>query len=271
MKYLSSLADTFTVVCWDQRGAGKNYSFRTSNKEKMTLDSCVEDTHTVIGLLKKKFFQDKIFIVGHSWGSVLGVLTISRYPEDIAAYVGIGQFVNGSENERLSYEFTMSEAKRRNDKKAVRTLEKIGAPQNGTYNNANDFLLQRNYLQKYGGAVFDTEESITRFVIKAIFTTNEYSPLDYVRYFLGRKHCIKLLYGEMILCDFLKDILTLSVPVYITQGKHDFNTPSVLAKQWFDALEAPEKAFIWFENSAHSPHFEESALWAQTIRRVLIK
>ncbi len=269
MNYLSALTDTYTIVCWDQRGAGKSFNLKAAKNEEMTLETCVEDVHCVINYLKKRFLQDKIVVVGHSWGSLLGVLTASRYPEDIAAYLGIGQFVNGEENERLSYEFTMNEARRRHDRKALRDLVKIEEPNRGLYKNERDFIIQRNYLQKFGGAFYNTEESIARFVLRAILSTNEYSLLDYVRYLMGRRHCMHQLYSQMIETDFFQSISGLSVPVCFTQGRHDYNTPSVLARRWFEALNAPKKEFIWFEHSAHSPQFEEPQRWMQTVRRVL--
>lgn len=269
MKYQSQLADAFTVVCWDQRGAGKAYDFKTSENEKMTVDTCVQDAHAVVGFLKQRFSQDKVYIVGHSWGSILGVLLAQRYPDDLAAYVGIGQYVWGEENERLSYEFTLNEARRRRDKRAIRILEKIDERVVSRNSTDKDFITQRNYLQKFGGAMYNQRESIAWFALKVMFTTLEYTLLDCVRYIKGNAHCRKTLYDDMMRLNFFEGVKSLDMPVLITQGRHDYNTPSVIAKRWFDALDAPEKEYIWFENSAHSPDFEEPALWAQTIRRVL--
>lgn len=271
IKYLSELADAFTIVCWDQRGAGKAYDSKAAKTEKMTLDTCIEDAYAVVRYLKERFSQNKIYIIGHSWGSILGVFLAQRYPEDIAAYVGIGQFVCGEENERLSYEYTLNEAIKRQDKRAISILRQIGAPVNGHFASDEDFIVQRNYLQKFGGAMHNSQESITRFVLKTVLTTSEYTPLDYIRYIKGNKYCRKTLYEDMIRLNLMESVKRLAVPVFITQGRHDYNTPSAIAKRWFDALDAPEKEFVWFEDSAHSPDFEEPGLWAQTIRKMLKK
>lgn len=271
IRHLSQLADDFTVVCWDQRGAGKGYDFKLSPKEKMTLDSCVEDAHAVVTFLKKRFSQDKVCIVGHSWGSLLGVLLTQRYPEDIETYVGIGQYICGAENERLSYEYTLEEAIKRQDKRAVKALQRMGTPVGGNYAQDRDLILQRNYLRKFGGAIYKAEESIAMYVLKVMLTTREYTPLDYVRYLKGNNYCRKLLYDEMIRVNFMESVKSLNVPVYITQGRHDYNTPSILALRWFDALDAPIKEWFWFEESAHSPDFEEPEQWVGTIRSLLLQ
>ena len=123
----SDLALFATMVCWDQRGAGLSWS-RTLRRKDMTVDRMVEDTHELIGYLKRRFRKNAVYLVGHSWGTILGTLLVQKYPEDAAVYIGMGQFVNGSENERLSYEFVLREAEKRGDKKALRDLARIGWP-----------------------------------------------------------------------------------------------------------------------------------------------
>ncbi len=109
----------------------------------------LSDAHELVGYLKESFGKEKIYLLGHSWGTILGALLASRYPEDFHAYIGMGQWVSMGDNERLCYEFTLSEAERRGDRKAVALLERIGAPENGLYR--GDWLVsvgaQRKYLK----------------------------------------------------------------------------------------------------------------------------
>jgi pimeloyl-ACP methyl ester carboxylesterase len=118
MKCQSGLADTFTLVCWDQRGSGKSYT-RAQSREKMTIEIMVRDAVALIEHLCAKFSKDAVYIVGYSWGSVLGVLTSLRCPKRVAAYVGMGQVVDLDENESHSYKLVLEEAYQRNDKKAI--------------------------------------------------------------------------------------------------------------------------------------------------------
>ena len=131
LKYHASLARDFTLVCWDQRGSGKSYDKRIK-KEPLSVEDYVLDAECVTDLLRERFGKEKIIVAGHSWGTVVGTLLTQRCPEKIAAYIGQGQFVDGPENERLSYEFCVAEAEKRGEKKALEILKKY-PPDNGVY------------------------------------------------------------------------------------------------------------------------------------------
>ena len=131
MKWNSELASVATLVCWDQRGAGVAYNRKIAKKEVLTKELYISDLHNVIRHLKERFNKEKIILVGHSFGSELGVWYIQQYPEDIESYVGIGQVVDATRNEQLSFEYTLREAEKKNDRRAVKVLRKIGPPVNG--------------------------------------------------------------------------------------------------------------------------------------------
>ena len=269
LKDQSGLSDVCTLVCWDQRGSGKSYS-RAQSKEKMTLENMVSDAKELIDYLCTKFNKDKLFIVGHSWGSVLGVLLSQRYPERIAAYVGMGQLVNLDENERLAYKFVWDEANRLGDKKALRDLTRIGEPINGSYGSLDNLITQRNYMTKYGGGAYNHKENIWSSVVIPVLVSPEYSLLDLLRYARGSFYSLNQLWDQIIATvRFDETVTELEVPIYITQGVHDQNTPSSIARRWFDALQAPHKEWIAFEQSAHSPIKEEPELWGKVIRERL--
>ena len=107
-------------VNWDQRGAGKSYP--AGEPEKMSIDRFVEDTRELTEYLEKRFHQKKIYVLGHSWGTLLGVLTVTRYPETDDAYGGIGQYVEGEVNERLAYSYTMAKARETGESAALEEL-----------------------------------------------------------------------------------------------------------------------------------------------------
>ncbi|MCL1847491.1 MAG: alpha/beta hydrolase [Coriobacteriia bacterium] len=269
LKDQSGLSDVCTMVCWDQRGSGKSYS-KAQSREKMTLDNMVGDAKELIDYLCTKFNKEKVFIVGHSWGSVLGVLLSQRYPQRIAAYVGMGQLVNLDENERLAYKFVWDEANRLGDKKALRDLTRIGEPVNGSYGSLDNLITQRNYMTKYGGGAYNHKENIWSSVVIPVLVSPEYSLLDLLRYARGSFYSLGQLWDEIIASvRFDQTVTELEVPVYITQGVHDQNTPSSIAQKWFDTLRAPHKEWIAFEQSAHSPIKEEPELWGRVIRERL--
>jgi len=137
------LLDSFTIATWDQRGTGGSY-YNVSN-DSLTIKQLVEDAKEVVEYLCKTFNKEKIFVIGGSWGSLLGIRLAYAYPEKIAAFVGFGQFVNGAKNEEISYLFTLDGAKQANDLDAIRQLEKVGPPVKGMYKGGFDgMMVQRN-------------------------------------------------------------------------------------------------------------------------------
>lgn len=264
MKYQSDLSEVCTMVCWDQRASGKSCTEASLNGS-ITVEMMIEDACAVVDELCRRFGKEKIYIVGHSWGSILGVMLTKRIPEKIAYYIGMGQFVEGAENERLSYEFCLNEARRVGDDKVVAKLEK-GAPVNGMYPDKDAMMLQRDCLTKYGGAEYHCREGIVKSLLIPLIKSDEYSLPELVKYARGALTLPDKLWGEVIANNFFETASKLDVPVLITQGRHDYNTPSEIVSRWIDMLDAPAKEIVWFEESAHSPIKEEPELWGRVIR-----
>ncbi len=223
------LTDACTLVCFDQRGAGKSYTHAQARRS-MDMDTVVEDARIVVEYLCGRFRKDKINLVGHSYGSFLGVQLCRRYPQRIAAYVGIGQLADGPENERISYEFALEEAKKRGDKKALADLTRIGAPRKGFYQSMDDLMVQRNYLAKFGGAIYGQSATMIRSTVLPILRSPEYSLFDVPGYSNGAYYNMRQLWQTVIGCNFIENVRELDVPVYITQGRHDRNTPRSLQR-----------------------------------------
>ena len=267
----SDLAEVCTMVCWDQRGSGKSYNKEQAN-QAMSIDLIVNDGKELIDYLCAEFNCEKVYIVGHSWGSVLGVLLAQQYPQRIAAYIGMGQLINTVENEMLSYKFVCDEAKRRNDKKGIRELEQIGEPKNGSYGSLDNLIKQRQYMSKYGGGRYKGKETIMSALILPILRSPEYKLADIVSYANGSMYSLKQLWDEVTqrIC-FDETVKELEVPVYLTEGRHDQNTPPSIARRWFDQLKAPDKEWVWFEESAHAPIKEQPELWGKTVQSLLFE
>ena len=266
----SSLAQIATMVCWDQRGAGLTWSSKLKS-EDMTVSRCVEDAHELIAYLKERFHKKSVYVVGHSWGTCLGTLLAQKYPEDVAVYIGMGQFVNGPENEEISYDFVLEEAKRRNDSKALAALEKIGRPKEGKYASMDDLMVQRDLMTKYGGEDYGESDGIMKSMIIPILRSPEYSLFDMWKYYKGAFFCLNSMWDEVVGLRFDETVLELKMPVYLTEGRHDQNTPIPIAERWFNQLKAPYKEWIWFEKSAHSPIKNEPELWGKTVKDIVLK
>ncbi|MBI4671715.1 MAG: alpha/beta hydrolase [Chloroflexi bacterium] len=259
-----ALEEHFVVVVWDQRGAGKSYPSLEPNSA-MNIAQFVSDTHELTEMLKQRFKQDKIFLVGHSWGSIIGLLAAQERPQSYYAYVGVGQIVNMVENERLSYDWTLQQATQAGDTEAIRKLQEIGAP---PYADQwlDKTIAQRGLLGKYGGELYGSTEGSQGLLIPGLLQATEYTMLERINFTRGLMDSMQVLWPQVMAVDLEKQAPTLQVPVYLLMGKHDYAAPSVLAERYYALLSAPRKALIWFEDSAHFPYLEE----ADKFNRILI-
>ncbi|MDE6473894.1 MAG: alpha/beta fold hydrolase [Clostridia bacterium] len=274
MKFQSPLAQDFTLVCWDQRGTGLAYDKREAKSLTLTKELYVEDAHNVVLYLKKRFNKTKIIIVGHSFGSVLGVWLAQKYPQDIEAYVGVGQCVDYIKNEELSYDWAYREAKRINDKTSIKILNEIGFPLGGKYSKEHQksLMKQRAVLHKLGGATYANRKPYWQELLfhEVPIMLKEYSIFALIKYIKGLSYSPSQPLAHKN-PDFLNTAKELQVPVYLLLGHHDQNCPYQLAEEWYKQLNAPTKKLVWFENSAHSPQWEESQKWNDEFKNIFIK
>ena len=126
--YDAGLEDHFVVVYWDQRYAGQNFDPGAAKPKTLTIQQYVDDLDVVVDTTLKRFDQRKVVLVGHSWGTVLGVLYAQQHPEKVAAYVGIGQVADVPKSEQRSYAWALAEALTRHDKRGEAQLTALGPP-----------------------------------------------------------------------------------------------------------------------------------------------
>lgn len=261
----ADLANTFTVVAWDQRGSGGSYF--GAKKETLTVDQLVEDANALVNWLCERFHKDKIFIIGGSWGSELGTYLAHRHPEKIAAYVGFGQVVNGAKNEQISYDFAMAEALKAGDEKSVALLKKVGPPVNGVYKGGFDGMMtQRRVMMKYGGYSQSAKKrSYFRSFVIPVLLSGEYSIRDLYGLVRGYKYVLTEMWDAVGATDFPKTCTEFAVPYFVFDGMLDQNTPASLVQAWFDSIRAPQKELIWFEHSGHNPMGDEPERFKQLL------
>jgi proline iminopeptidase len=248
----AALEDHFLVVYWTQRGTGRSYSSDIPVKS-MTRGQFVADLDQLIGTLKRRFSQNKVVLAGHSWGTSIGVAYIQAHPENVATYVGIGQIANAAEGERRSYAYTLAEAKRRGNAEALAELTRIGPPPYPT----ESMITQRGWLEKFGGA-WHEPTSLLQLMLTS-FKASEMTWYDGVTLNAGMDFSLGALAPEIDRVDWMGSATRFAMPVFIVSGRFDRNTDADLAHEYFDKIEAPAKQFKWFEQSAHSPPFEEPA------------
>ncbi|HET9918360.1 MAG TPA: alpha/beta hydrolase, partial [Ktedonobacteraceae bacterium] len=249
---MQELEHSFVCVNWDQRGAGK--SFRPGpSPESMTIDQFVQDTITLIELLRARFGQQKVLLLGHSWGSVLAMKVAAARPDLLYAVIGMGQVVAMQRGEDLSYRYVLERVHAEHNRKAIRILEQLGG--SDTYRKDSTFV-QRRWLVRYGGMVHRLD---TGAMVSILLNAPECSIADCIRGLTRRdmKFSCRLMGDEIMGVNLPQEILELSVPVFFFVGSYDYTTPCVLVEQFYASLQAPSRKLIWFEHSAHMPHMEE--------------
>lgn len=252
--YPTGLEKLFTVCWWEQRGSGISYSRRLP-KDTLTLEQMISDAIAVTDYLRQRFGKEKVYVLGHSWGSVLGILTAQKSPERFHAYIGTGQVVCQMESERMAYTFMLDKFRAAGNKKMVQRLEKFPFDKGGEI--SFPYLAVRSEgMAKLGIGVFHNTTSMTD-CIKIILHYKGYTWKEKIQYILGGSLAIKYLWGTVLESDFEKQVPQLQIPIYVLQGKYDYQVSYQLAKKYMQSMKAPVKGFYTFENSAHSPCFEE--------------
>ena len=212
--------------------------------------------------LRDRFDEDRIFLVGNSWGSILGVKAAQQRPELFHAFVGTGQMVSPRQTDTMFREDTQAWAREKGNTKMVAELDRIGPP---PYEDLLDYetaLSHEHDFNPYPYLDTSKEMPANLFVAENTF-------MDRVNGFRGFLDTFSVLYPQLQDIDFREDSTRLSVPVYMVQGAHEARGRAVPAREWFDALEAPTKELVVFERSGHRPHFEQPAEFAALMKHVV--
>lgn len=257
----------FTVVQWDQRGAGKTYVANDPDTlaPTMTRERMVADAEAMVAWLRKEFGKDKIFVLGHSWGSYLGLELAQRRPEWLHAYIGIGQVTDAPESERRGWAWTLQQAQRDANTQAVAELEALAPYAQGADPVPLESLFkQRKWLNHYGGMVYNRRGGDAEGA--AVTLSPEYSDLDVAGMWKGNDFSMQHLLADVLTLD-MSTVRELDVPLFLFLGRHDHNVSSALAAEWFATVKAPRKRMVWFEQSAHEVMIEEPGKTLVTLVR----
>ena len=255
LEFNKGLEKDFVVVNWEQRGCGKSYP-AIKDKENMTVDQYVEDINELTNYLKDRFNKDKIYLLGHSWGTIIGTKAVVKYPEQFHAYIGAAQMVNVKETDRYMYNYVLEAAGRNGDQKKVDKLTEIGEPPyfgDGMLNKYRQFLT--SYADYYHSEN-PFNENREWYSMSSMILFEEYSFIDKIRFFQGMLNTFPLVYQQLQELDFVKEANKIDIPVYYMMGRHDYTAKFI--EEYFRNLQAPKKELIWFENSAHGQIWSEA-------------
>ena len=257
-QYPTNLEDLFTVVWWDQRGTALSYGANIP-PETMIIEQIICDTLSVTDYLRQRFNQDGIYLLGHSWGSLIAIQAASRSPERYHAYLGMAQMVYQLRSEKIAYDYMLDEYRKRGETKMVRSLE--AAPVSMTTGTPEAYLkLRDRAMHQLGvGTTHDMKSVITGLFLPS-WKFPGYTLREKVDLWRGRAFSRSFgLWDQLIWIDLRNTVPKLEIPVYFLEGKYDYTCATELARDYFRKLDAPVKGFYEFGNSAHSPVLEEPA------------
>jgi len=242
----------FTLVQWDQRGAGKTFGRNpeTANQE-LTIGKMTQDGTELASYLAKHFRKKKIILMGGSWGSYLGVHMAKSRPDLFHAYIGVGQMVNYTENESSSYRKILALAHAANDAKTIATITALGPP---PWKNPRNFGILRRATRTY-----EAKATIPAPKSWWIPSPDYATPAAQADYEAGEEYSYLQFVGlegngMLSRVDVPKLGLEFKLPVFMIQGAEDLVTTHEVAKKYYDSISAPKKEYVLLDRTGHDPN-----------------
>jgi len=266
-KYPSGMEDHFTVCCWEQRGGGLSYGSGIP-AESITAEQLVSDAIEVTNYLRKRFGQEKIFLMAHSWGSFLGIRAAARAPELFHAYIGVAQVSQMLESERLAHAHMLAQYAAAGDEKMVKRL--MDFPVAESESAVRSFFisnLRDEAMHKLGIGTMRSMKSVVTGIFLPVMQCRAYTLGEKINIWRAKAFLRSDtgLLDELFSTDLTIKVPRLEVPVYFFGGIHDYTVNHTLTKSYLEQLQAPAKGLYIFKESAHSPMFEEPGKFIQVM------
>lgn len=265
-KHNAELEKDFVVVYWEQAGAGKSF-VPFMELRPFTLERYVEEAKTVSEYLLSRSNRENLIVMGHSWGSLIGLSTAHKYPHLFRVFIGVGQNIDLVRQEALAYEFTLNEARKNADQEALAILQKMGPPKKGRYKGGEDSIrAQRSLLAFYNGdsTRYNIEEAYTEAVIRCA----EYSWLEKSLFSWAISQSLEAAEKDIEPFNVFDSVPNLRIPVFFISGRRDANAALELVREYAEYLKAPHKELIVLEDSAHYPMLDQPSEFRKALLKV---
>ena len=257
-RYPTGLEHYFTVCWWEQRGTGLSYRPNIP-KGTITVDQLVADTIALTHYLRRRFGEDRIYLMGHSGGTYVAILAATKAPELYHAYLGVAQVSNQLSSEIQAYQYMLAQFEQRADTRMVRKLKaapvsrQAGVPQ--AYLAVRDVAMHRLGI----GTMHNMKSVVTGLLLQS-FLSRQYTLAEKVNLWRAKiAGGVSVVWEQMLATDMGTAWPRLELPVYFFEGVYDYTCSYTQARAYFERLQAPLKGFYSFAASAHSPLFEEPA------------
>lgn len=268
-KYPTGLEEHFTVCYWEQRGGGLSASPDVT-MESMTLGQLASDMIEVTNYLRERFKKDKIYIMAHSGGTAFAIRAVADFPHLFHAYIGVAQITRQAESEKLAYRYMIDMYSRAGNKKAAAKFREYPILDDDTYLLPFfNSVLRDKSMHELGIGTMRNMTSIMTGVFYPVWMCRAYTVSEKAGIWRSKFSFVNKsgLRAEVISLDIPGQFPALEVPAYFISGRHDLTVNHDLSAEYFEKLDCPVKGFYTFENSAHSPMFEEPVRFLEIMTR----
>lgn len=271
-QYPSHLEDEFVVCFLEHRGTTRSYNFKI-DKSTMTTEQYIDDVVDVTRYLCQRFGQEKVYLMAHSFGTYIGLNTIKLFPELFYAFIPISQMCNQKESETMTYDYMLKHYRQVGDKNKINRLNSYNIRESKSdFEKYRISMTRDNSMHELGIGTMRNMNSIIKDIVLASLKCIAYTPKERITIFIGKMFAQKTQVAEDAWnFNAFEKIPEVKVPVYFFAGEYDYTCCYELQKTYFEQLLAPEKYFYSFENSAHSPLFEENDRAMDILRRDIIR
>ncbi|ELP8742219.1 alpha/beta hydrolase [Staphylococcus pseudintermedius] len=244
------LTDRYTVVFWDQRGTGMSYT-----RETVEMADLISDSYQLIQFLRHHFQQEQVYLMCHSFGTIIGTYLTHRYPEYIAAYIGMGQLGDVFHNEQCILQHLRFLAYEERNQRAIKRLSAIHLTRDFNKDCQYEKARQR-YTARYHVGFSSRGYSVWR-MFRVMMQTPYYRLIERINIVRGSLSTFEHLTSEMAHTNLNDIAQEIKVPFYVLQGVHDMQTTYEDSKAFFEHVGSSEKRFYAFQDTAHAPFVDE--------------
>jgi pimeloyl-ACP methyl ester carboxylesterase len=255
----SGLENEFVVCYLAYRGTSLSYNPNTAI-ESMIIDQYIDDAVEITNYLRNRFEQEKIYLIGHSFGSYVGINTVYGHPELYHTYIAMGQIANQNESEILAYNYMYEQYRSQGNAKMIKWFEEnpIDKSENLTkyFTSSN---LRDTAMHDLGVGTTHKMRSIISGIFFPSLRNIDYTPIERINIWRGNEFVKTTpIKTSFFFFNAFDKIPKIDIPIFFLAGIYDYTVCYSLQKEYFEHIQAPLKAFYTFHNSAHSPLFEEA-------------
>ena len=268
--YPSVLPEYFTVCYFDYRGTGLSFDSR-SDPDHMTTERYIDDALQVTDYLKNRFGQDKIYIMGHSFGTYIALNTADQHPENYIAYLAMSQTCDQHQSELIAYDYMRNRYEQQGDRSMVRKFDEYKIRESDEdYKKYTSSGLRDKAMHALGvGTTSDMDNVITDLFFPSL-RVKAYTPVERINLWRGKAASGKFaVHNDSRLFNAFEAVPSIEIPVYFFAGERDMTCCTLLQKEYYEMVEAPEKKFFLYEGCAHSPIYEDGERTREILNELL--